>query len=186
MRYSVTTEPSNEPLTLTEAKAHLKVDYSTDDSLITSLITAARHEAERYGIAIVEQTITGNVDAFPSGSEIELPICPVKSVTSVKYYDSDNVQQTLSSSAYTVDNTSKLRRARIVLNQGESWPSTYSRANAIEVVFVAGFETTTAEYEAARTGIKLVLTNWYENRADSVRKLPTASEYIFKGLAVYG
>ncbi|MFZ8961536.1 MAG: head-tail connector protein [Flavobacteriaceae bacterium] len=186
MRYSVTTEPANEPITLTEAKNHLKVDYSTDDDLITSLIKAARHEAERYGIAIVDQTITGNMDSFPIDGVIELPVCPVKSVTSVKYYDTDNVQQTLNSANYTLDNRSKLQRARIVLNQGESWPSTYSNANAIEVIFVAGFETTSAEYEAARTGIKLVLTSWYENRSDTVRKLPTASEYIFKGLAVYG
>ncbi|NBW15376.1 MAG: hypothetical protein EBR82_46010 [Caulobacteraceae bacterium] len=42
------TEPANEPVTLAEAKAHLRIDSTSEDTLITALIKTARVWAEEY------------------------------------------------------------------------------------------------------------------------------------------
>jgi hypothetical protein len=47
-----------EPVTLIEAKAWMKIDYTHDDSLISSLITSIREIAEEIsGLALVPKTV---------------------------------------------------------------------------------------------------------------------------------
>jgi len=83
----VITSPTSEPLTLEEAKLHLKVETDADDSLITSLITAARETAEIFtGRALASQVLEYILDGFPSESEtICLPRPPLEEVESIKY-----------------------------------------------------------------------------------------------------
>src|SRR4051812_10578846 len=122
-----TVEPATEPLTLTEAKLHLRVDATDDDSLITSLITVAREMVETAtNRQIVSATWKLSMDCFPSGwsshsgrliedqgglrysdglrqwqgNVIKLPRSPVASVSSVTYVDPNGATQTLSSSLY--------------------------------------------------------------------------------------
>ena len=61
--YQITTEPATEPLTLTEAKEHLRVDGTDEDTLITSIITVARKLCENYtNRAFITQTWTQTED----------------------------------------------------------------------------------------------------------------------------
>ena len=93
----VTTEPSVEPATSTEAKLHLKVDHTDDDTLITIIIQAAREIIEQYTHrSLITQSRTIKLDYFPD-REILIPHGPLISITSIKYYDEDEAQQTLSS-----------------------------------------------------------------------------------------
>ena len=59
---------------------------------------------------------------------------PVTSVSQIQYYDGDNVLQTLSTSNYIVDTKSKPGRIYVSDLEG-----TYTRPNAVEVTFVAGY-----------------------------------------------
>lgn len=111
MSYTRTIDPIVEPVTLAEAKDHLNVTNigspattSPDDTLITALIQAAREHAEIYtNRSFVSQTWKLLMDDFPSW-ELRLSKPPLISVTSIKYYDTDNVQQTLvANTDYTVD-----------------------------------------------------------------------------------
>jgi uncharacterized phiE125 gp8 family phage protein len=163
MRFSgfkVTTAPAEEPVSVTEAKAQLRIDGSDNDTLITSLIKACRDEAERFmHRAFVTQTITMKLDSFPS------TICPVRSplisVTSIKYIDTAGSEQTLDSSYYTVDTYSE--PARIVEAYGKTWPSTQSTINAVEVVYVAGWGAATAVPNAIKQGIISLVVDMFEH-----------------------
>ena len=94
------TAPAVEPVTLLEAKLHLRVDHADDDTLITSLIKTARQQAEhrtgrRYGV----QTWERAYDAFPAWALL-LPDPPVTAIVSIKYDDANAVEQTLDPAAY--------------------------------------------------------------------------------------
>ena len=76
-------EPASEPVTLTQVKANLKIDYSTDDTLLTALITAAQNQIEQYtGVSIADRTVSliAKIDGF---NDFELPYGPVQSITSI-------------------------------------------------------------------------------------------------------
>lgn len=136
----VITQPAEEPVTLTQAKLHLRVDGSDDDALITTYIKAARSWAEGFlGRSIVTQTRRQHLDDWPESIDdpIELQFSNVQSVTSVKYYDVDGVLQTLAPTMYDADLVDS--PAKISLVDGEIWPTTKTRPNAIQIEYVAGY-----------------------------------------------
>lgn len=135
----VTVAPAIEPVTLTEAKTHLRVVGSDDDAYIGNLISAARGRAEKFtGLSIVTQTRTFVCDGFPYGDEfIALPGSPVQSVTSVVYVDGNGTNQTWDSSNYTVDTTAV--PGGIYLAYGKSWPTTRTVRHAVTITYVAGY-----------------------------------------------
>src|SRR3990167_7420015 len=99
---------------------------------------------------------------------IELPLPPLRSVTSITYVDQDGTTQTLSSTLYTVDSSSE--PARITPAYGEVWPSTRDQVNAVTVRFVAGYDPgSPADYRAnvpwgIKFGLLQILTDMYETR----------------------
>lgn len=138
MSYTRTIDPTVEPVTLAEAKAHLNITGTDDDTLISGLIKAAREHAEIYtNQAFVSQTWLHVMDDFPAW-EMRLSHPPLISVTSIKYYDADNVQQTLAEGTdYTLDTYSK---PGWVVPGTSGWPTVYSDGiNAVEVTYVAGY-----------------------------------------------
>lgn len=128
---------ATEPITLADAKLHLRVDLSTDDDLITALIKAAREQCEHEtGRALAPQTLRLSLDKFPDDG-IELPMPPVTSVTSIEYVDTAGNPQTLSGSDYYLDDEQE--PSWIVPAYGLDWPGTNDEANAVVVTYVAGY-----------------------------------------------
>lgn len=162
MRLRLITAPSGEVVTSAEAKAHLRVDDVTDDTLIISLLTAARTNLDgRAGIlgrALMTQTWELVLDAFPVG-EVVIPMPPLQSVTSIKYQNSSNVETTLDPAAYIIDATSE----PAVVYPVTSWPSTYSTPNAVAIRFVAGYGAAAAVPEPIKTAIKLKVQALFDN-----------------------
>lgn len=168
---SLVTAPSTEPITLAEAKEHLREDASDQDAYIASLIAAARKKVEHDAWRVlVTQTWDVFYDSFPALScdPLVLPRPPLVSVTSVKYHDADGATATtLSSSSYIVDAASQ--PGRIQLHDGEEWPSdTLRPANGVEVRIVAGYGSASAVPEHLKQAIYLLLGNWYENRESTI------------------
>lgn len=181
MALKLVTAPTGEPVTLTEAKAHLRVDGSEEDSLISSLIAAARRWCEGYqNRAYVTQTWDLVLDAWPAAPEpdrIRIPLPPLQSVASVKYTDKDGVQTTMPAADYLVDLASQ--PGRLVLAYGKSWPTATLRpAAAIEIRFTAGYGAAAAVPETAKQAIKLLVGHLYEHReaasVDEIREVPFA------------
>ena len=132
---TVITPVATEPLTLANAKAHLRVDVTDDDTLITSLITVAREEAEHLtGQSLATQTLQLRASTF---DDLVLQRGPVQSVSWVKYQDASNAQQTLSGSVYYLDSSGA--EPVIRLAYGQSWPTIYEQEGGVLVQYVAGF-----------------------------------------------
>lgn len=161
--YTVTA-PTAEPVSRTEAKAHLRVDTSDDDTYIDTLITVARRRVEADSLhALLTQTLELRLSGFPSGNAIELPAPPLQSVTSVKYTDADEAVTTVATSVYAADTYST--PGRVVLKAGQSWPVfTPSPANPVTIRYVAGWTSAGAVPADLRQAVLLLVGHLYEHR----------------------
>jgi len=183
---AVTSGPASEPLTATEVKNWLKVTGTSEDDLISSLIAAARKQVEHYtNLKLFTQTIAEYWDEWPYSDELKnrfgglsLSWGPVQSVSSVQYTDEDGDTQTFSSSNYTTDLTA--RPARIAPGFDDVWPTARLEPNSIRVMYVAGYSDTADIPDDIKTAMRLMITHWYDNRTDSVRQLPMASECLLR------
>lgn len=165
MGYVLVTPPALEPVTLAEAKLWCRVDGTDEDTLITSLIVAAREACEaETGLSFITQTWRADFSHFPCvGQALRLPHGPVQSITSVYYYDDQGVDTLLAASGYEVDLTNQM--TRIWLAPDEVWPSIEVQANAIRVTYVAGFgAAATAVPARAKLAMQAAVTFWYDNR----------------------
>lgn len=181
-----TVAPAVEPVSLVEAKAHLRVDHSDDDTMIASLIAASAAHLDGWGgilgRALITQTWQQKFPFFPSGLVIGLALAPVQSIDSITYFDGDNAQQTLATSVYTVLNDEL--GPFVTLQANQSWPGTYPREDAVTVTYVAGYGDAGSDVPAAiRHAMLLMIGHWYENREGVVvgtnsGKLPLAVEAL--------
>lgn len=167
--YSITevTGATFYPVTLEEAKAHLRVEISDDDALITRQIQAATGWAENYtGRVFAQRTFRLDLPRFCPA--ISLPKWPVQEVVSIVYDDADGVEQTVAAADYELD----AYNATIRPAYGEYWPSARSHWNAVRITFGAGYYSvspvtspqSSAIPEDVKAGILIALGDLYENR----------------------
>ena len=177
----VDTAAADPVFTTAQAKEFLKVDVSTDDTLIDNLVAAATESCQIYtNQYFIDTVVTQYSDNW--NELYTLYKSPVDSITHVKYYDSDDTQQTLASSNYILDDVSK--PARIGLAVDATLPNLSDRINAVEVKYTVGYGTASTDVpEGIRTAIILTVGNWYENRQSVITgrtatELPLSSQYL--------
>jgi len=185
MALKLITPAAAEPVSLAEAKLQLRVDVSDDDVLITGLITAAREAVETITRrALVTQTWELVLDEFPGGSQVEMPLPPLQSITSIKYKVAAGTESTFASSSYVVDTDSA--PGRVVLDDGASWPGDdLYEASAVRIRFVAGYGATgAAAPQSIRQAMLLMIGHWYESREQVVegtpREIPMGAEWLLQ------
>jgi len=183
MALKLITAPATEPITLDEAKAHLRVVGDDEDALITALIAAARQGAEHItGRALMPQVWELVLDEFEC--TINLPKPPLVAVASVKYVDTNGVLQALDESAYQVDADSV--PARVMPAYGASWPSTRCQPNAVRIQFQCGYADAAAVPQEIKTWMLLRISALYENRdAVNVGNIVTEFPYVERLLDAY-
>lgn len=165
MSLKLITAPAAEPVTLAEAKAHLRVDGTDDDVYITALIGAARQGAEHITErALMAQTWELALDAFEA--DIHLPRPPLASITSITYLNDGGALTTLDASAYLLDDYSE--PARLLPAYGTTWPATRSQANAVLIRYVAGYASAAAVPQEIKSWMLLRIGLLYENRESAV------------------
>lgn len=179
------TPPELEPISLAEAKAHLRVDIDAEDTLISSIIVAARQAAEaEMGKQLITASYELNLDRFPCSRVIELPRPPLQSVESITYYDADGDSTVLSAATYYHVDTAR-KPGRIVLRDGQTWPTTETgRPGAVVIAYTAGMgDDSDAVDELIRMGILMLITHLFENRAavsDGAKvEVPMGAKYCF-------
>lgn len=170
------TAAASTPVTLTEAKAHLRVDGSDEDTLITSLIEAATSAVEEEtGRALVTQTWDYSISQ-PSGA-VALPLAPVASISSMSYYDTDDNSQSLTVGDYYLFKGTDT--ACVEPKDNVDWPTTKDRPDALTITFIAG-QAAADVPQALKQAVLLLIAHWFENR-EPVGKMdaaPLAYDYL--------
>lgn len=170
MRYRSLTraaQPVVEPVSLSDAKTHLRVDIESDDDHILALVTAAREWCENYTQrTFVHTQWTMTLDTFPF--EIELPRPPVavatgNTATAITYAMETGGTATLATSQYRVDRTAEPGVIRTVY--AGTWPSHLLDRNSISVTWYGGYgEDGTKVPKVVRSAILMLVAYWYERR----------------------
>ncbi|QPC43493.1 phage head-tail connector protein [Kaustia mangrovi] len=169
-----TIAPAELPVSLEEAKAHLRVDHADDDTLITGLIQTATDYVDGWsgilGKCLVSQTWRLDLCGFPPWV-IYLPLAPVSEIVDVTYCDEDGNQQTLSPTVYrgpVIDAYGPY----LYRVESESWPSTDTRPDAVSVTFTAGYGAPSDVPQSIRHALLLLVGHWYENREATSPDVP--------------
>lgn len=127
-----TTPPAYLPLTLTEAKLHLRVDGTEEDALISAFIGAAVDTCQQItGRSLMSQAWKLTIDEF--ADEISLPWPTVLTVVSAQYKDEDGATQTLASSVY------ELAGDKVCLVPGQEWPAVRGGSGSVWINYTAGY-----------------------------------------------
>lgn len=167
------------PVTLAEAKLHLRVetDVTDEDALISALVLAATQAAEQHLLgAVMQQTWERVLDAFPCGA-IELGMPPVSSITSIKYLPaSGGADVTLSGSAYTLDADGPPGWALPAV--GTAWPATLDAANTVRVRFACGYANAAEVPAGIKQWVLVNVGHWYRNREAASDKPLTALPHL--------
>ena len=159
------TPPALEPLSLAEAKAHLRLDTTDEDDLVTALIVAARQLIERETRrALITQTWRVIFDAWPDPNTIRIPLAPFISVTAVRIFDVANTPSVLNPASYFVDAQPGAARLYFTIA-----PPNPGRVIAgIELDVVAGYGPAAANVpELLRLAIRMLVARWFEARGDA-------------------
>jgi len=153
--------PAEEPVSLAEARAHLKLDATEEDALLTALLTAARAtlEAETRR-AFVAQNWRLTLDEWPLGP-IAIPLAPVAEVTSVKVAALSGAMLPLDPGFYETETG---EHPRIAVKSGQAWPMPATRLAGIEIGFTAGYGAVADVPMPLRQAMLMLAAHWFEHR----------------------
>jgi uncharacterized phiE125 gp8 family phage protein len=162
--YYISVEPASEPITTAEAKAQLRVDFSDEDTYIDTLIASARKYCEAYcNRVFITQTWVQLEDKFTS--PIELRVNPVISLTSLKYYDTNESQQTITDDTDNFQKRFNRDVAKIYEGVVNDFPNvSTSWVEPIEITYVCGYGSASDVPDDIKHAIKLMVAHLYENR----------------------
>jgi uncharacterized phiE125 gp8 family phage protein len=182
---TIVTEPSRKALDIEDVKNFLKLDEDSDEVFVRTLIGAAEKYVEEFtGRSLINRTLKLSLDGIQEvdlplwegvrlGPDItfrhtilQLPYSPVSSVTSIYTYDDAGTATEFDSDKYYVDTASN--PSRVVLKNGETWPSALRVGNAVEITYVAGYGASPANIpEPIRLALYQFIAFNYEHRGES-------------------
>lgn len=180
---TIVTTAASDPVSVADLKTYLRIANSDEDALLTDLIAAATLAVQNYlKRTLITTTYKLTLDRLPAmkgerwwdgvreiaitelhGARefIRLQMPAVQSITSFKYFDTSDTEQTFSSDNYRLDAVN----ARVALKQGKSWPTDLRDTQAIEITYVAGYGATGASVPAPIIhAIKMAVGKLYESR----------------------
>jgi len=163
MSLVLTAAPAVEPVTVDEAKAHLRIDHGDEDVLLGSLIATSRlHIEAALDLALITQSWSWRLDAWPDTTVVPLPMRPVQSIEAVRVRASDGSVELLTSEQFILDDATLRPR---LLSASGAFPRPGVPALGIEVAFTAGFGSTAGEVPPPiRQALLMLVAHWYENR----------------------
>ena len=183
------TPPAIQPVTLAEAKLHLRVDHNDEDALIQSLIRAATEHLDGWtgilGRCLVEQVWRQDHDRF--AREMSIPLGPVIAVQSITWRDPAGQLNTVPSGSYDL-RIDEAGNAVIRFDADYVFPTNLHESRAVAITFKAGYPTnpgppaTSTVPDPLKVAILLLIGHWYQNReavsAAGMASLPFAVEAL--------
>ncbi|MBI5933260.1 MAG: phage head-tail connector protein [Chloroflexi bacterium] len=160
MTLRLITAPASATVATATAKAFLRIDHTSDDTLIETLVKAASEKGEALARrAFITQTLEQTFDEWPSDYLLTVLRPRLQSVTSVKYLDENADEFTWTD--YAVD--AKSEPGKIIFN---SFPSVdLLDSGGITVRFVAGYGASeSAIPERIKQAVLQLVAYWYEAR----------------------
>lgn len=187
-RVKVTVPPTEQPITLDQLKAHLRITSVVWDDYLTSLLPVATDIVQQYlGRKLITQTLQMSLDESANSNAwwdgtlqasaysvfggaspvIELAWLPCASVAEIKIFDEDDNETIVPSSVYQVDTIDPDKWARIALRRSQVWPTTNGRALvSFQVTYVVGYGLADDVPPAITHGTLMVAAYLYANRGD--------------------
>lgn len=173
---TLVTGPSVLPVVLADMKEHLRVTHSAEDDLIGAYMAAASESIENEtGLSLGSQVWE---QSFQNPTrDLWLLKTPVQSLTSIKYYDGDNVEQTADLSDFDLFNMGDWFVVR-----SDEWPATYDRPDAITIRFSCGYASADDMPKTIGQAMKFIVGHWYENRSETselkLNEIPRAAAHL--------
>ena len=205
LRPLLVTPPGDTPVSLDEAKAHLRVESANtdEDDLITALVSSATAYLDGYsgilGRCLMPQTWRATFQSFLDCDEAPISLpgkvgptlrLPFPGVTAavVKYYDANNAQQTVDSSTYQI--LSDSLGSFVAFPYTYVPPNTYFRADAVSVDLTAGYADADSVPAPIKQAILLLVGDWYQSRetaqAGRIAALPYAVDALVEPFRCVG
>lgn len=187
-----TTEPTAEPKTVDEAKAHLRlIDFTEDDAYIATLIKVARRTVEdMIGRTLIDTTFTQTAAAWQTCTELLRG--NGRTIVSVKYDDAENVERTVDAVDYELapfaDGCSAL-----YMRDTFTDPELYDQPGAgrIRIEFTAGYGAAATDVpEPLRQAVLYLVAHLYDNRAPvginvNLNRMPFTVEALSAPYRIY-
>jgi uncharacterized phiE125 gp8 family phage protein len=179
MSLILTTPPSVEPISLAEAKVHLRVPHVDDDAYISTLIVSARRRVEvRTGLRLITQGWSQFLNCWPTFGMIDVGLNPVSAISDIVVYGDTDTPATIDAAHYFLDATTN--PPRVVFRQGRTPSPPGRRAKGIELRLIAGFGAAAAVPQDLKQAILFLVADAFANRGDDGARAmtPAVSELI--------
>lgn len=180
---TLTVPPATEPVTLAEVKEHLRIDGTDSDATLSVYLKAAREWCEtQTRRAFINQTWTLKIEEWPIEEgeyEIELPLGPVASISSITYLDTAGARQTLAANQYELFGAGADGIPFVEEAENVVWPATYESDENIVVTFVAGYGVTAATVPSPiRAAILMQVELLYDRNPQTQSLLESARDAL--------
>lgn len=176
MSVTLMAPPALEPISLVQIKEHLRVEHTSEDTLISAYITSARLHIEAIlAKLLISQNWRINFDRLPTGKTVYLPLAPLLSLNSVSFYTDQSGPNTIPAVDYTIDLDSVRPRFSLHLQR-----QNLRAFGAYELDVTVGYGPAAEDVPGdVRQALLLLVAHWYENREAAT---PIAREQIPHGI----
>jgi uncharacterized phiE125 gp8 family phage protein len=182
MAIAIVTPPASEPISLAEAKLFLRIDQTVEDSLIATLISAAREAVEAgCGRALITRRVRESLDIWRRdavGGAV-LGIGPVTNIVAVRLIADNGAQSVIEEDRYRFEGSGD--RPRLIFESG--LPATLRAAGGIEIEYDAGFAADASDLPVAlRLATLQIVGALYEARQGDAG-VPEAARALMRPFA---
>jgi uncharacterized phiE125 gp8 family phage protein len=153
--------PAIEPWSIAEAKSFLRAENDDDDTVIASLIAAARSHVEAMTrCALIAQTWRFVLDQWPKDGRVRPGRGPLRTLTAARVYNSAGTATVIDVEMFVVDKTSG-----VIASSAWGLPAPGRATAGIELDVEIGFGTAATDVpDALRHAVRTLVAHWYENR----------------------